>query len=33
LGGWDLADPDLRLALGVAARLVQHARTGIERRG
>ena len=33
LGGWDLADPDLRLALGVAARLVQHARNGIERRG
>lgn len=33
LGGWDLADPDLRLALGVAARIVQHARPNrIERR-
>jgi PucR family transcriptional regulator, purine catabolism regulatory protein len=32
LGGWDLADPDLRLALGVAARLVQHARSGTEGR-
>ena len=32
LGGWDLADPDLRLALGVAARLVQHARIQIEHR-
>ena len=27
LGGWDLADPDLRLALGVASRVVQHARS------
>jgi purine catabolism regulator len=25
LGGWDLADPDLRLALGIAARIVQDA--------
>jgi DNA-binding PucR family transcriptional regulator len=25
LGGWDLADPDLRLALGLAARVVQNA--------
>jgi purine catabolism regulator len=33
LGDWDLADPDLRLALGVAARLVQHARpTEVDRR-
>ena len=33
LGGWDLADPDLRLALGVAARVVQHARPRREDRG
>jgi PucR family transcriptional regulator, purine catabolism regulatory protein len=32
LGRWDLADPDLRLALGVAARLVQHARTDARQR-
>jgi len=32
LGAWDLADPDLRLALGVAARLVQHARSQSPRR-
>jgi DNA-binding PucR family transcriptional regulator len=25
LGGWDLADPDLRFALGLAVRIVQHA--------
>ncbi len=33
LGGWDLADSDLRLALGVAARVVQHARPIPEDRG
>jgi hypothetical protein len=33
LGGWDLADSDLRLALGVAARVVQHARPIREDRG
>ena len=32
LGEWDLADPDLRLALGVAARIVQHAQTSAQDR-
>jgi hypothetical protein len=33
IGGWDLADPDLRLALGMAARVVQHARSSGDRQG
>ncbi len=33
LGGWDLSDSDLRLALGVATRIVQHAQPSREDRG